>query len=185
VPTSTAASITKTKHPSTMTSTTTTSDASSPHLPPASPVRLTTTGGDDEARITSSPFIEQEGDATAAKPTVKATTAPVTTTIPAMAAPDSASDAVGESEEAGQARAGEGREGEEEVDLSDLMTLLFQHLRTDEGRAEFQALVEAEEVKAAAAEAAIGEKKGDEGGNEGSWEMTEGEGENGKPPVVK
>lgn len=37
------------------------------------------------------------------------------------------------------------------MDLSDLMTLLFQRLRTDEGRAEFQALVEAEEAKAAAA----------------------------------
>ena len=51
----------------------------------------------------------------------------------------------------GKSRQGRGGR-EEEVDLSDLKTLLFQHLRTDEGRAEFQVLVEAEEVKAAAAD---------------------------------
>jgi len=41
---------------------------------------------------------------------------------------------------------------EEDVDLSNLMTLLFQHLRTDEGRAEFQRLVDAEEAKEGAEE---------------------------------
>eukprot|EP00624_Nannochloropsis_granulata_P004718 evm.model.NODE_33733_length_16673_cov_54.385235.1 len=85
-------------------------------------------------------------------------------------------------EETGQV--GAGKEGGEEVDLSDLMTLLFQHLRTDEGRAEFQALVEAEEVKAAAA-AEIVEKKEENEGEEGSGEMNEGDEEKREPPVVK
>lgn len=146
------------------------------------PVPLTAGGDDDEARIvTSSPSVE--GDA-APEVAGKATIAPPTTTTPTTAAPDPASEAAAELEEVGQAPAGEGegKEGGEEVDLSDLMTLLFQHLRTDEGRAEFQALVEAEEAKAAAAtetEEGQGEEEGSSRG------VTEREQEEGELPVVK
>jgi TATA-binding protein-associated factor Taf7 len=123
-----------------------------------------------------------EGGEATAEPTAKATTGSPTTTTPATIAPDPLSDAIAGLEETGQV--GAGKEGGEEVDLSDLMTLLFQHLRTDEGRAEFQALVEAEEVKAAAA-AEIVEKKEENEGEEGSGEMNEGDEEKREPPVVK
>jgi len=151
-----------------MTSTNTTastSDTSSLHLPSPAPL---TAGGDGEPHITS---IER-GEATA-EPTAKGTTGSPTNSL---------SDATAGLEEAGQV--GVGDESGEEVDLSDLMTLLFQHLRTDEGRAEFQALVEAEEVKAAA-KAEIAEKKEENEGEERSGEITEGDEEKRKPPVVK
>ncbi len=57
---------------------------------------------------------------------------------------------------------GHGEEGEGEVDLKDLITLLFQHLRTDEGRAEFERLVKEEEEEEEEEAAAAGEGEGRE-----------------------